>query len=247
MTPSTQENTSTPNPTFIRQHGQKLTALAFWIAALVGYWWYAESNGLTVTTAVEHLALTISSSAYGPLLYILIYLLRPLLFFSATVLTILGGFLFGPIGILYTIIGANGSAMVAFFVGYFFGHDILKDEDSGSMIQQYAGRMRANSFETVLIMRLIFLPYDLVNYAAGFLRIYWLPFLLATAIGSLPGTISFVLLGASFGTLDALLAGELKVNPAALIASILLILISLTASRLIRQREARKEQAHDRL
>lgn len=239
MTSSTSEKQLPSPDSFLQRHGQKLAALLFWLALIGGYTWYAQSNDLTLPAAAEQLARLLTGSVIGPLLYILLYWLRPLIFFPATILTVLSGFLFGPIGILYTIIGANGSALVAFGVGYFFGQGILEgDDESDSIIQRYAARMRENSFETVLIMRLIFLPYDLVNYLAGFLRIRWLPFLLATAIGSIPGTISFVLLGASFGTLDELLAGELSVNPPALIASIVLIVVSIIASRLLKKREA---------
>lgn len=243
MTSSTSENTSPdkPTPSFLSRHGQKMVALAFWLLLLGAYWYYVKSNDLTLADSAENIAVLLTTSAYGPLLYIILYWLRPLIFFPATILTVLGGFLFGPIGIIYTIIGANGSAMVAFTVGYFFGQGILEDnEDSAGFIQKYTTRMRDNSFETVLLMRLIFLPYDLVNYSAGFLRIRWLPFLLATAIGSLPGTISFVLLGSSFGTLDELLAGELKVNPPVLVASIVLILVSIAASRVLKKRESAK-------
>jgi uncharacterized membrane protein YdjX (TVP38/TMEM64 family) len=239
---STQERplSTSPIPSFLQQHGQKLVALAFWGLLLLGYWWYVQANDLTVAAAAEQLARLMTGSALGPLIYIIIYWLRPLIFFPATIITVLSGFLFGPIGILYTIIGANGSALVAFLVGFFFGQNVLSGEvEERTLIQRYTDRMRANSFETILIMRLIFLPYDLVNYLAGFLRIRWLPFLLATAIGSIPGTISFVLLGASFGTLDELLAGELQVNPPALAASIILILVSIAASRLLKKREER--------
>jgi uncharacterized membrane protein YdjX (TVP38/TMEM64 family) len=226
---------------FLSRHGQKLVALTFWLVLLGVYWWYVQSNDLTLANSAENIAILLTTSAVGPILYIIIYWFRPLIFFPATVLTVLSGFLFGPIGILYTIIGANGSAMVAFTVGYFFGQGILEDnEESAGFIQKYTSRMRENSFETVLLMRLIFLPYDLVNYAAGFLRIKWLPFLLATAIGSIPGTISFVLLGSSFGTLDELLAGELKVNPPVLVLSVALILVSIAASRILKKREAVK-------
>lgn len=230
-----------PDSSFLSRHGQKLAALTFWLLLLGAYWYYVESNDLTLADSVENIAVLLTTSAFGPLLYIILYWLRPLIFFPATILTVLGGFLFGPIGIIYTIIGANGSAMVAFTVGYFFGQGVLKDnEDSEGFIQKYTTRMRENSFETVLLMRLIFLPYDLVNYSAGFLRIKWLPFLLATAIGSLPGTISFVLLGASFGTLDEMLAGELKVNPPVLVSSIALIVVSIGFSQLLKRREAAK-------
>jgi len=243
MMPSTSESTHQDKPqlSFLSRHGQKLGALSFWLLILGAYGYYVQSNDLTLADSVENIAILLTTSAFGPLLYIILYWLRPLIFFPATILTVLGGFLFGPIGIIYTIIGANGSAMVAFTVGYFFGQGILdENEDSAGFIQKYTVRMRENSFETVLLMRLIFLPYDLVNYSAGFLRIKWLPFLLATAIGSLPGTISFVLLGASFGTLDELLAGELKVNPPVLVASIVLILVSIGFSRVLKKREAAK-------
>jgi uncharacterized membrane protein YdjX (TVP38/TMEM64 family) len=243
MSSSTTETSQLEKSTnsFLSRHGQKLVALTFWLLLLGAYGWYVKSNDLTIADSAENIAVLLTTSAIGPILYIIIYWLRPLIFFPATVLTVLSGFLFGPIGILYTIIGANGSAMVAFCVGYFFGQGILDGNDeSAGFIQKYTTRMRENSFETVLLMRLIFLPYDLVNYSAGFLRIMWLPFLLATAIGSIPGTISFVLLGSSFGTLDELLAGELKVNPPVLAFSIVLILVSLAASRVLKKREAAK-------
>jgi len=238
LTSSTSEKNSPSFTTLWRRHRQKLGALLFWLLLCGGYAWYVRQHHLTLSGAATELTVWFTGSPMGPILYILVYWLRPLIFFPATILTVLGGFLFGPWGILYTIIGANGSALVAYLVGRFFGQGILTDDTgSDSVVQRYATRMRDNSFETVLVMRLIFLPYDLVNYAAGFLRIRWLPFLLATAVGSIPGTISFVLLGASFGTLDELLAGELKLNPLALAASAALIGISMAASRLLKRRE----------
>jgi uncharacterized membrane protein YdjX (TVP38/TMEM64 family) len=180
----------------------------------------------------------LTGSLLGPVFYIFTYALRPLIFFPAIVLTLLGGFIFGPLGILYTIVGSNASAMVTFFIGWFFGQDLLDDGENAGLIQRYAQRMRDNSFETVLIMRLIFLPYDVVNYASGFLKINWKAFLLATAIGSVPGTISFVLLGASFGTLDELLAGNVQVSPLMIITSVLIIGISIFLSRMVKKREA---------
>jgi uncharacterized membrane protein YdjX (TVP38/TMEM64 family) len=99
--------------------------------------------------------------------------------------------------------------------------------------------MRRNSFETVLIMRFIFLPYDLVNYLAGFLRIDWKAYLLATALGSIPGTVSFVLFGASF---DGDFSGGLpSVDPRALAASVTIFLISIGLSRYFKSREKRRE------
>jgi uncharacterized membrane protein YdjX (TVP38/TMEM64 family) len=232
-----------PLPTNLWQtHGKKLAALLFWLAVMGGYYWYNRQNNLTISDSVRQISHWLTNSLYSPLLYILLYTLRPLLFFPATVLTLLGGFLFGPIGIIYTIIGSNASAMVAYNVGRYFGQDVLQGEENTSVIQRYTQRMRQNSFETVLLMRLIFLPYDLVNYAAGFLRIKWQAFLVATAVGSVPGTISFVLLGTSFGTLDELLTGEIKINPTTLLISVLIIGGSIALSQTIKKRETQKEK-----
>ncbi|MCB8925998.1 MAG: TVP38/TMEM64 family protein [Ardenticatenaceae bacterium] len=223
---------------FLQQHGTKLLALLFWTVLVGGYYLYANANNLTLADSLQLIVDFLTASLLGPVFYIVIYALRPLIFFPATVLTLLGGFLFGPIGILWTIIGSNASALVAYTVGRYFGTGVLEGEEETNVIQKYTLRMRQNSFETVLIMRLLFLPYDLVNYAAGFLKIKWQPFILATAIGSIPGTISFVLLAGSFGTLDELVAGDFQVNPLTLIFSVALILVSIGLSRFIKRREA---------
>ena len=231
-------STKSTEKSFWQVQGPKLIALAFWLALLASYWWYARVNNLTPAESLQLVALFLTGSVWGGVAYVLIYLLRPLLFFPATLLTLLGGFLFGPIwGIIYTIIGSNGSALAAYFVARFLGQDMLSDqEDSQGFVNRYAQRLRDNSFETVLLMRLLFLPYDLVHYVAGFLRIDWRAFILATAIGSIPGTISFVLLGSSFGTLDELVAGQITINPWALGLSIVLIVASLIVSRILRRR-----------
>jgi uncharacterized membrane protein YdjX (TVP38/TMEM64 family) len=228
-------------PVFWQRHWTKGIALVFWLIVLGSYYWYTRQNNLTLADSVKTIANLLTNSLSGPILYVVIYAIRPLLFFPATILTLLGGFLFGPIGILYTIVGSNASAMVTFGIGWFFGQDFLDNEERTGVIQRYIQRMRENSFETVLIMRLIFLPYDLVNYASGFLKINWQAFLAATAVGSVPGTASFVLFGASFGTLEELLAGDIRLNPVTVIASVVIIGISFALSRTIKKREARGE------
>ena len=102
--------------------------------------------------------------------------------------------------------------------------------------------MRRNSFESVLLMRLAFLPYDGVNYAAGFLKIRPVAFLLATAIGSLPGTVSFSLAGAS---IESLSDGPSGVDPIVLVASVVLFVVSIVISRIVKRRELLKATSGD--
>ena len=226
-----------PGPSsWLGRHWQKVVALLLWVGLFAVYRWYAVTNDLGPVEAVRQLIQLMQTSAYGPLIYIVLYALRPLLFFSSILLTLAGGFIFGPVwGVLYTVIAANTSAMVAYVVGYYFGQGLLADDGSDGVIQRYAARMRKNSFETVLIMRFIFLPYDLVNYLAGFLRIDWKAFLLATALGSIPGTISFILFGAAIeGDFDGSIP---SLNPRVLAVSVGLFVVSLALSRYFKRRE----------
>ena len=246
VTPENEHKESTQEPaeqqSFFEQHWQKLVALGIWIVLAALFAWYVNSTGKGLAGSILELIYFIQGSAYGPLIYILVYTLRPLTFFSALLLTVAGGFLFGPVwGVVYTVIGANLSATVAFFIGRYFGRGTLEADGTDSLIQKYANRMRDNSFETVLIMRLIFLPYDLINYMAGFMRIHYGAFILATILGSIPGTISFVLLGASFSVNDVeglFLRGQ---RPAfdwrPFLASVVIFVVSLAISQYFKRRE----------
>lgn len=181
---------------FFRKHWQKLVALVVWLVPIGSYWGYMHARHLSLTATIFNLIKMLQVSVYGPLLYILIYALRPFTFFSSALLALAGGFLFGPVwGVLYTIVGANTSATVAYLIVRYFGQGTLDDEERDGFLSNYANQMRNNSFETVLLMRLLFLPDDLVNYLAGLLQIHWPAFFFATLIGSIPGTITFVLLG----------------------------------------------------
>ncbi len=46
---------------------------------------------------------------------------------------------------------------------------MLKDDGLNNLIQRYTQRMRENSFETVMSIHFIFLPYDAVSYLMGHL------------------------------------------------------------------------------
>lgn len=220
-----------------RRNAQKLLVLAFWLAALGAYQWYAWSHQLGPIQVVQRL-LAFLQTGYGPLLFIALYAVRPLFLFSAVLLTVAGGFVFGPLlGLVYTVIGSNLSATVAYLLGRFLGAGLLEGQPSAGLVRRYAERMRDSSFETVLVMRFVFLPYDLVNYLAGLLHIRWAPFILATLLGSLPGTLAFVLFGASIQRFDGRLP---QIDPRTLAASALIFVLSLGLARLFRRRESKK-------
>ena len=89
-------------------------------------------------------------------------------------------------------------------------------------------------------MRLVYLPYDLVSYLAGALRIHPLAFLAGTAIGSAPATVAFVLFGASLESFDG---GVPRIDAPVLIASGVMLVAGLAISHALRRRDAEPDAA----
>jgi len=176
------------------------------IASVISFHFY---YGVSFTFYGDWIKLTLGKSSYwAPPLFIVLYTLRPIIFFPATILTAGAGVVFGPVyGYIYTIIGALGSAIFAYGMGRFIGSNLL-EKIRGKWVGVCSGKIQEESFMTTLLMRLLYFPYDAVGYLAGVSRAKIIPFLAGTFIGILPGSATFVLLGGALGT-----ALEGEVNP----------------------------------
>lgn len=216
-----------------RVWAQRVAVGVAWLVVLLAWRRYQTSNGLGAGEAAQRFVDAVQESWWGVAAYLGVYLARPIVLFPASVLTVVGGLLFGPfVGVLVVIVAANASAMVAFGVGRLLGRRPAAVEAT-TLLSSWVRRLRTNSFTTILTLRLLYVPYDLVNYAAGALHVRARPFLVATAIGSLPGTVSFVLIGASLERVDDGFGG---LEPLALIAGLVIFVVSLTMARLLRRR-----------
>ncbi len=225
------ENNTKPSPDY-----SKIIAAISWVLLLIGYWWYSNAHGLTPIQTMQALINFVSTSPYGLPIYVLVYMIRPIFFFPATLVTMAATYLYGPVqGIAYALVASNLSSMIAYFIGQFFGGEFLQDIDDNNLVGKYANRLRKGGFQTTLILRFLFLPYDLVSYFSGFLRIDLGWFMLATVLGSIPGTISFGMLGASIKGNFA--AQNVTLDPLALIISAVMFAVSIALYRVVRYRE----------
>jgi uncharacterized membrane protein YdjX (TVP38/TMEM64 family) len=150
----------------------KLLALVAWMVLFVAYWWYTTTNNLSPMETMQALVRFVSESPYGFPLYVLVYMIRPVFLFPATLVTMTATYLYGPVqGIAYALVASNLSTLVAFMIGRFFGSSFLQNIEQNQTVGHYAHRLRHESFQTTLILRFLFLPYDLVSYFSGFLNI----------------------------------------------------------------------------
>jgi uncharacterized membrane protein YdjX (TVP38/TMEM64 family) len=221
---------------WIKAHRTALVAVLFWLALLLVMRQYMAANQLSFAQLAAQLQTTLSGAWYGPPLYIAVYLVRPVILFPASLLTILGGSVFGlwP-GFLYVLIAGTASAILPYGVGRWFSGAQAQEQSQPSTIQHFIRMLQQNPFQAVLIMRLIYLPYDAVSLVAGGLHIPFLSFFIATALGNVAGTLSFVGLGASLE--GDLAAGEVSINPAVLLFSGLILVISIVISRLLNRQQ----------
>lgn len=224
------------------------------LVAVGGLLGLAAANGVTPLLPTNQLVDLLRNSPYGPALYISAYAARPLPLFPSSLLTIAGGLLFGPVaGIAYTLIGSNLSALIAYGIGHqllgrqreHIGQPPTQDDaprlSNWQAIEPYIDKMQEHPSITVLTMRFLFLPYDLVNYGAGMLGLDWPPFLLATALGSLPGTLAFVLAGASIQG-STIISGVPRLDLTTLAASGVIFAGSLAISHYLHWQQTKQGQ-----
>ena len=218
-----------------RARRRRVIVAAAWIAAAAATVGWAYAEGLDPGEAATRLVDAIRGSAWGPLVFLGVYLARPLVLFPATVLTVAGGFLFGAAGgLALVLLASNGSAMVAYGLARWLRAGASPEAAETGRLGRWTRRLRARSFETVIVMRLLYLPYDLVSYLAGALRIHPVAFIVGTAIGSAPATVAFVLFGASLESFDG---GVPAIDAPLLIASGALLVAGLALAQIVRRRE----------
>ncbi len=216
------------------QQEPKLTRIGYvallWLALLVGFWFYARSRGETPVSLLRNVLSALQDNSLAPLFLLLIYLVRPLFLLPVGLLTVAVGLLFGVFwGTVYALLASLLTAAVAYWLGRLFGRG-LPAAQAG-----WLGRLKQYPFETVLLCRFLAVPGDLVNYAAGYLKIGFTAFLGATAIGGSPGLLVAVLAGASLTSLTERSA-RFSLDWRYLLASASLLVLSLGVSWLVRRR-----------
>ncbi len=125
---------------------------------------------------------------------------------GAVYLTVTGGLLFGATGAaIASFIGATTGATLLFLMARTaFGEHLLRR--SGPLAERLAAGFREDAFHYLLFLRLVpVFPFFLVNLVPALAGVRLAPFVAATAIGIIPATIVFSLVGAG---LDSVIAAQ---------------------------------------
>lgn len=171
---------------------------------------------------------------YWPLVFMLIYTVSILFLLPATIFTILWWALFGLYwGTIYVVI----SATLWGWIGFYISRANFKDKEFSSknkiineIITKIKSYSKKNWFQSILILRLLYLPYMPVSYAAWLIKeLKFNDFIIATFVTNIISSFIFVLLW-----------DQLKNGPKALIVPVILIVVSLFIPKIIWVLEKKK-------
>lgn len=119
---------------------------------------------------------------------------------GAVILTLLGGFLFGPIiGTLLVVFSATIGAILLFLATKSAVGDLLAKK-AGPFIKKMEAGFQENALNYLLFLRLVPLfPFWLVNIVPALLEVRLSTFIFGTFLGIIPGSFVYVLVGNGLG------------------------------------------------
>lgn len=149
---------------------------------------------------LEELQSYFTNAGWGPVVFVLGYAVLTLSPVPKNVLSISAGAVFGfAAGVGVVIAAALLGSTAAFWLGRWLGREAV-EKFTGARVEKLDEVLSRRGLAAVVGVRLVpVLPFTAINYLAGLTSVAWWPYFFGTAIGILPGTVSFVTLGA-FGT-----------------------------------------------
>ncbi|NMO17327.1 TVP38/TMEM64 family protein [Pyxidicoccus fallax] len=149
------------------------------------------------TGALPALETVRASGPQGAVLFSLVYSVATLLLLPTTPFTVVAGVLYGPWGgAALLMLLSLGVDLVAFYLARLGRGPFARLKERFPGLARLDEALGKGGFLAVCLLRLSPLaPYGALNYALGLTRVSPAAFLAGTAVGSLPATMLFLLLG----------------------------------------------------
>ncbi len=154
---------------------------------------------LPVTTWLRHFTDWIKGlGPLGIILYMGVYAVATVLFLPGWIFTVGAGIAFGLLwGTFAAICGATIGASLAFLLSRYVARDsISKRFGKNKKFNQIDAAIGKQGWKMVGLLRLSpLIPFNLSNYLYGLTAIAFVPYVIASFVGMLPGTLLYVYLG----------------------------------------------------
>ena len=186
------------------------------------------------------------AGAAAPIVFMVLYAIGTIFFLPGSLLTLLGGALFGPIwGSFYNLTGATIGAMLCFVLSRYIASDWVTNK-TGGRVKQLVNGVEKEGWRFVAFVRLVPLfPFNLLNYALGLTKISFSQYSIATYIFMLPGAVAYTYLGyigreAATGGEDLIQKGMLALALLAIVSFLPRIVGSLRKGKMVSVEELKQ-------
>jgi uncharacterized membrane protein YdjX (TVP38/TMEM64 family) len=184
---------------------------------------------------------------WGPAAFATVYVVATVLFVPGFLLTLGGGFLFGvAAGTVVVSLSSTLGATAAFLVGRHLARGwVARRIEADPRFRAIDHAVAREGWKIVGLTRLSpAFPFNLLNYAFGLTRVSLRDFVLASWLGMLPATVTYVYLGSLAGDLATLGAGSRARTPAEwalyLVGLLATVAVTVYVTRLARGALARR-------
>lgn len=146
-------------------------------------------------------AWVLGHGAWAAVIYVATFVILPIFFFPVPVIVLAGGTIFGLFkGSLYTMIGVLINTPIMYFIGRFLLKDFVHRFVNNHMSAKLRSALESTNQKVLSLVLFIIrlspiFSYNLVNYISGVTEINFLPYILTTIAGVLPGVIVFINIG----------------------------------------------------
>lgn len=127
---------------------------------------------------------------WAPFIFIIFFALSIMLFIPASVFTSIGGLIFGHwFGLLVNIIGVIVGGILSFFTSRYMLRDAIAKFLQKGHFKKFDDSVEKHGLSIIIYLRLMFVPFTYLSFAAGLSKIKFKDFIWGTIIGVIPGII----------------------------------------------------------
>ena len=163
---------------------------------------------------------------WGPLVFIIIYILTTIAMMPALPATIASGIIFGPImGVVYTAIGAGLGLSFSFLIARYIAREAIEKKFGNTTIfKKIDEGVKKDGWFILAVTRLIpIFPFAIQNYVYGLTSIGFMQYTILSIIFVLPGTSVFVMLAGAFTSGDKAIVLRYSITASLIFMSLMII------------------------
>lgn len=217
---------------FILHHKKRLLAIGLWLIIFGVTRSVMAVNQLTLSELIDQLIIILKSTWFGVFLFIICYVLRPLLLIPGTIMNLMAGIVYGLFPGIFISVGASYiSGTVTYTLTRWLIHE---KPDADGRIGEIIKFMQNNPFEAVASIQLMYVSLDITSSLAGILHLPFRYFMIGIMIGgTIPNAIGVVMGSSIEGSIES---GTLHIRLEMIVLSLAIMLFTLSISTYLRRR-----------